>query len=395
MKIVLAYSGGLDTSVILHWLKETYRAEVIAVCVDIGQNEELSGLKERAIKLGAKRVYIEDLKEEFVVNYIFPALKAGACYEEKYLLGTSLARPLIAKKIMEIARRENADCVCHGATGKGNDQVRFELTFRAISPSIKIIAPWREWDIKSREDEIEYAKRYNIDIPVSKEKPYSTDRNLWHISYEGGILEDLSNPPDENMFILTKSPQESKNEPTIVEVGFEKGIPTKIDEESYSPVEIIERLNIIGGENGIGRVDIVENRLVGIKSRGIYETPGGTILHIAHSELESIILDRETQHYKELLAKKYAELVYYGLWFTPLREAIDGFVDKTQENITGSITMRLYKGVVSILKRKSPYSLYKKDLVTFGEGIPYNHKDAEGFIKLFGFQYEGMLKENS
>ncbi|MEW6680345.1 MAG: argininosuccinate synthase, partial [bacterium] len=364
MKIVLAYSGGLDTSIMLHWLKETYKAEVIPVCADIGQKEELSFLEEKAIKLGASKVYIEDLREEFVLDYIFPALRTNAVYEEKYLLGTALARPLIAKKVMEIAKKESADAVSHGATGKGNDQVRFELTFRAINPSIKIIAPWREWDIKSREEEIEYAKKHNIDVPVSKEKPYSTDRNLWHISYEGGILEDLSNPPQEDMFILTKSPEASKNEPTIVEIGFEKGIPTKIDEKPYSPVELIEKLNIIGGENGIGRVDMVENRLVGIKSRGVYETPAGTILSIAHKELEYIILDRETQHYKEILAKKYAELVYYGLWFTPLREAIDAFVNKTQENITGNITMRLYKGIASILKRQSPYSLYKKELAT-------------------------------
>ncbi|MEW6679606.1 MAG: argininosuccinate synthase, partial [bacterium] len=277
MKIILAYSGGLDTSIILHWLRETYKAEVIAVCVDIGQGDKLSFLKERAAKLGASKVYIEDLRSEFVASHIFPALKANAMYEEKYLLGTALARPLIAKKIMEVAKKENADAVSHGATGKGNDQVRFEIGFRAFDPNIKIIAPWREWEIKSREDEIEYAKKYNIDVFVSKEKLYSTDRNLWHISYEGGILEDLSNPPDEDMFILTKSPEASKNEPTIVEIGFEKGIPTKIDGKSYAPVELIERLNLIGGENGIGRIDIVENRLIGMKSRGVYETPGGTI----------------------------------------------------------------------------------------------------------------------
>jgi len=393
MKIVLAYSGGLDTSIILHWLKNTYKAEVIAVCVDIGQKEELSGLKERAIKQGASKVYIEDLKEEFVVNYIFPVLRAGAIYEGKYLLGTAMARPLIAKKIMEIAKKEKADAVSHGATGKGNDQVRFELSFRAISPDIKIIAPWREWDIKSREDEIGYAKKYNIPIPLSKEKPYSMDRNLWHISYEGGILEDLEKEPDKDMFILTRSIDNAKPKPTIIEIGFERGIPVTIDKKDYNPVSLIEKLNEIGGENGIGRVDIVENRLIGIKSRGVYETPGGTILHIAHSELSSIILDRETMHYKEILAKKYAELVYYGLWFTPLREAIDGFVDKTEEKITGAITMRLYKGVVQILKRKSPYSLYKKGLATFGSGIPYNHKDAEGFIKLFGLAYEGLKKD--
>ncbi len=389
MKIVLAYSGGLDTSVMLHWLKNTYKAEIIAVCVDIGQDEELSGLKEKAIKQGANKVYIEDLREEFVLDYIFPALKANAVYEERYLLGTALARPLIAKKVMEIARKEGADAVSHGATGKGNDQVRFELTFRAIDPLIKIIAPWREWDIKSREEEIEYAEKYRISGSFAKEKPYSMDRNLWHISYEGGILEDLSNPPDENMFILTKSPEDAKPTPTIVEIGFENGIPTKIDGKDYSPVPLIEKLNIIGGENGIGRIDIVENRLIGIKSRGVYETPGGTILHLAHRELESIILDRETMHYKELLSRKYAELVYYGLWFVPLKEAIDQFMNKTQERVTGSITMKLYKGVHSILKRQSNNSLYNKDLATFGEGLPYNHKDAEGFIKLFGLQYEG------
>ncbi len=393
MKIVLAYSGGLDTTVMLHWLKHTYKAEIVAVCVDIGQADELSFLEEKAIKQGASKVYIEDLREEFVLDYIFPALKANAVYEERYLLGTALARPLIAKKVMEIARKEGADAVSHGATGKGNDQVRFELTFRAIDPLIKIIAPWREWDIKSRQEEIEYAKKYGITGSFTLDMPYSMDRNLWHISYEGGILEDLSNPWDENMFILTKSTEDAKSTPTIVEIGFEKGIPTKIDGKDYSPVSLIEKLNIVGCENGMGRIDIVENRLIGIKSRGVYETPGGTILHIAHRELESIILDRETMHYKEILARKYAELVYYGLWFTPLKEAIDAFINKTQENITGSITMRLHKGVHSILKRQSSHSLYNKDLATFGEGLSYNHKDAEGFIKLFGLQYEGNKAE--
>lgn len=391
MKIVLAYSGGLDTSVMLHWLKHTYKAEVIAVCVDIGQGEELSSLEERAIKQGASKVYIEDLRTEFVVNYIFPSIKANAIYEEKYLLGTALARPLIAKRVMEIAKKEGADAVAHGATGKGNDQVRFELAFRAIDPSIKIIAPWREWNLKSREEEIEYAEKYKIFGNWTKEKAYSIDRNLWHISYEGGLLEDLSNPADEDMLILTRSPERAKDEPTILTIGFEKGIPTKIDGIDYPPLLLIERLNTIGGENGIGRIDIVENRLIGIKSRGIYETPAGTILHISHRELESIILDRETMHYKELLSKKYAELVYYGLWWTPLREAIDQFMNKTQERVTGSIKMKLYKGTFSILERKSPFSMYKKELATFEEGV-LNHKDASGFIKLFGLQYEGSRR---
>ncbi len=389
MKIVLAYSGGLDTSVMVHWLKKTYDAEVICVCLDIGQGEELDDLKERAIRSGADKVYIEDCKEEFVVDYIFPALKAGAVYEERYLLGTSLARPLIAKKIMEVVKKEEADGVSHGATGKGNDQVRFELGFRAFSPDIKIIAPWRIWDLKSREDEIRYAEKHRIPISVTKEKPYSTDRNLWHISYEGGILEDITKEPDRDMFILTKSPDDAKNEPTILKIGFERGIPKAIDDKEYNPVSLIEELNKIGGENAIGRIDIVENRLIGIKSRGVYETPGGTILYISHRELESIVLDRETMHYKEILAKKYAELVYYGLWWTPLREAIDSFVDKTQENMTGDITLKLYKGTYSVISRESPNSIYKKDLASFD--TDFNHKYAEGFTKLFGLQYEGLF----
>lgn len=386
MKIALAYSGGLDTSVILNWLKNEYKAEVIAVYVDIGQGEQISLIRENAIKQGASKVYIEDAKEEFVCDYIFPAIKANAAYEERYLLGTALARPLIAKKVINIAKKEKAEAVAHGATGKGNDQVRFELTFRLISPSIKIIAPWREWNIKSRKEEIEYAKMHNIFGSFSKEKPYSMDRNLWHISYEGGILEDLANPYDEDMFILTRSPENAKPKPTIIEIGFERGIPKTIDGKRYSPVSLIERLNVIGGENGIGRQDIVENRLVGIKSRGVYEAPGGTLLHISHKELESITLDRETMHYKEIVSKKYAELIYYGLWWTPLKMAIDAFMDKTQENVTGSVKLRLYKGTIKIIERKSPYSLYKKDLATFEEGI-VSHKDAEGFIKLFGLQY--------
>jgi len=383
-KVVLAYSGGLDTSIIITWLKENYNCEVIAVTVDIGQGEELSKLRKKAIKTGASKIYIINAQEEFVTNYIFPVLKAGAIYEGRYLLGTSFARPLIAKKVIDIAKKEKADAVCHGATGKGNDQVRFEVTFKALAPNLKIIAPWREWNLKSREDEIDYAKARNIPIPVTKKKPYSMDRNLWHISYEGGKLEDPWTSPDEDMFTLTVSPEKAPNKPTSLEIYFEKGIPKKIDGKNYAPVQLIKKLNEIAGKNGIGRIDIVENRLVGMKSRGVYETPAGTVLFIAHKDLETITLDREVMHYKELIAQKYAELVYYGLWYSDLKNAFDKFIDYTQQNVTGTVKLKLYKGNCIVTGRKSEYSLYDKSIATFSKDEFYNHKDAEGFINLFG-----------
>lgn len=383
-KVVLAYSGGLDTSIIIPWLKENYGCEVIAYAADVGQAEELDHLNEKAIKTGASKIYIEDLRKEFVTDFVWPMLKAGAVYEGKYLLGTSVARPVIAKRHMEIAIQEGADAVAHGATGKGNDQVRFELTFRAMNPDIKIIAPWREWDIKSREDAIDYADARGIPVPVTKAKPYSMDRNLWHISYEGGILEDPWNAPPEDMYLLTVSPDKAPDQPEYLEIDFEKGIPVAVGGQAYGPVEMMEVLNKIAGKHGVGRVDIVENRLVGMKSRGCYETPGGTILYAAHQELESLTLERETLHYKQSMALKYAELVYNGLWFTPLKKAMDAFIDSTQERVTGTVKLKLWKGHCIPVGRKSPYTLYREDLATFGRDNVYNQKDAEGFIKLFG-----------
>ncbi|MFA5103797.1 MAG: argininosuccinate synthase [Candidatus Margulisiibacteriota bacterium] len=389
-KIVLAYSGGLDTSIMIKWLKDKYNCEVIAYAADVGQAEELSGLKQKALKTGASKVYIEDLREEFAKEYIFKMLKAGAVYEEQYLLGTSIARPLIAKRQVEIAKKEKADAVAHGATGKGNDQVRFELTFMSLAPELDIIAPWREWDLKSRTEEIEYAKRHKIPITITKEKPYSMDRNLWHISYEGGILEDPYNEPKDDMFILTTSPEKAPNKPTYVEIGFEKGCPVSLNGKKLTPATLIENLNVIAGQNGVGRIDIVENRLVGIKSRGVYETPAGTVLLAAHRALETITLDRETLHYKQIISVKYAQLIYNGQWFCPLREALDGFVDLTQKKVTGKVRVKLYKGNCNIVGRKSVNSLYNADLATFEEDEIYNQKDAEGFIKLFGLQMKGM-----
>ncbi|MCL0032423.1 argininosuccinate synthase [Peptococcaceae bacterium] len=383
-KVVLAYSGGLDTSIIIRWLKENYGYEVIAMTADLGQEEELDSLEEKAIRSGASKVYIEDLREEFVTDYIYPTVKAGAIYEGKYLLGTAMARPLIAKKLVEIAEKEGAVAVAHGATGKGNDQVRFELSIKALNPSLRIIAPWREWSIRSREDAIDYAEAHNIPVPVTKESIYSRDRNLWHISHEGG---DLENPwlsaPDE-ILMLTVPPHKAPDRHTLIELDFEKGIPVKLNGEALDPVSMIKKLNDIGGANGIGIVDMVENRLVGMKSRGVYETPGGTILVIAHRELELLTLDRNTLHYKEILALKYAELVYDGMWFTPLREAMDAFVDVTQQNVTGTVRLKLYKGNIIPAGVKSPYSLYDEELCTFGVDEVYNQSDAEGFINLFG-----------
>jgi argininosuccinate synthase len=383
-KVVLAYSGGLDTSIIIPWLKENYGCEVIAYAADVGQAEELEHLNEKAIKTGASKIYIEDLRKELVTDYIWPMLKAGAIYEGKYMLGTSIARPVIAKRQIEIAIKEGADAVAHGATGKGNDQVRFELTFRAIKPDIKIIAPWREWNIKSREDAIDYAAARGIPVPVTKSKPYSMDRNLWHISYEGGILEDPWNAPPEDMYLLTVSPDKAPDQPEYLEIDFEKGIPVAINGQAYGPVEMMEFLNAVAGKHGVGRIDIVENRLVGMKSRGCYETPGGTILYEAHRELEYLTLERDTLHYKEQVALKYAELVYNGLWFTPLRQALDAFVDSTQEHVTGTVRVKLWKGHCIAVGRKSPYTLYREDLATFGRDNVYDQKDSAGFIKLFG-----------
>ncbi len=396
-KIVLAYSGGLDTSVILKWLKEKHKAEAIAFIAAIGQGEELKKLPEKAMATGASKVYLEDLQKEFVANYIFPALKAGAIYESKYLLGTALSRPLIAKRVIEIAEEENAEAVAHGSTGKGNDQVRFELTFKALNPDIKIIAPWREWDLKSREDEIKYAQRKGISLSLSEEKPYSVDRNLWHTSFEGGVLENPAHPPEESMFLSTVSPEETPDKPTYLEIYFEKGIPKKINGRGYSSVELIEKLNKIAGKNGIGRVDLVENRLVGMKSRGVYETPGGTILYLAHQELESLTLDRETMRYKESISLKYGELVYYGLWFSSLKKAFDAFIETTQEKVSGKVKLKIYKGNCIVVGRESKYSLYQKALATFGEDRIYEQKDAQGFINLFGLplKIKAMLEKKT
>ncbi|MBR6407347.1 MAG: argininosuccinate synthase [Clostridia bacterium] len=387
-KVVLAYSGGLDTSIIIPWLKENFNnCEVIAVSGNVGQGTELDGLEEKAIKTGASKLYIEDLKKDFVENYIFPTLKAGAKYEGDYLLGTSFARPVIAKRIVEIAKAEGADAICHGCTGKGNDQVRFELTIKAFAPEMKIIAPWRIWDIKSREEEIEYAEAHNIPLKINRETNYSKDKNLWHLSHEGLDLEDPANEPQynkEGFLEMGVSPEKAPDKPAYVKISFEKGIPVAIDGEKLGAVEIVEKLNELGGKNGIGLADLVENRLVGMKSRGVYETPGGTILYRAHQVLETITLDRDTQHYKELIAAKFAELVYYGQWFTPLREALSAFVDKTQENVTGDVTLKLYKGNMINAGVTSPYSLYSEEIATFDKDDVYDQTDSQGFINLFG-----------
>lgn len=387
-KIVLAYSGGLDTSVIIPWLKENYEGcEVIAVCGDVGQGAETEGLEARALATGASKLYIEDLTEEFVYDFIFPTLKAGAVYEKKYLLGTSFARPVIAKRIAEIALKENADAICHGCTGKGNDQVRFELTIKAFAPKMKIIAPWRIWDIKSRNQEIDYAIAHNVPLKVSRETSYSKDKNLWHLSHEGLDLEDPSNEPQynkEGFLEMCVSPEQAPDKAEYITVDFEKGIPVAVNGNKMSGPDVIKTLNTIGGKHGIGLTDMVENRLVGMKSRGVYETPGGTILYHAHAVLESLTLDRDTSHYKALVAEKFAELVYFGQWYTPLREALSAFVDKTQENVTGQVKLKLYKGNIINAGTVSDYSLYNMDFATFEEDNVYNQKDAEGFINLFG-----------
>ncbi|KUO77210.1 MAG: argininosuccinate synthase [Clostridia bacterium BRH_c25] len=391
-KVVLAYSGGLDTSIIIPWLKENYDMDVIACCVDVGQGDELDPVKQKAISTGASKVYVIDARKEFAEDYIMPTIKAGAVYEEKYLLGTAMARPLIAKKLVEVAEKEGAKHIAHGCTGKGNDQVRFELTIKALNPDIKVIAPWREWSIKSREEAIDYAAERGIPIPVSKERPYSMDRNLWHLSHEGADLEDTWNPHPTDIYLLTTAPEDAPDKPEQVEIEFEKGIPVKLNGISYDPMTMLEELNEIGGRNGIGLIDMVENRLVGMKSRGVYETPGGTILHTAHKELEYITLDKQTMRFKQMVSNKYAELVYDGLWFTPLKEALDAFVDHTQQNVTGTVVLKLYKGSCTIFGMDSIYSLYNKDFATFGENVDciYNQKDAEGFINLFGLPIEVM-----
>lgn len=387
-KVVLAYSGGLDTSIIIPWLKENYdNCEVIAVSGDVGQATELEGLEEKAKKTGASKLYIEDLNKEFIEDYVFPTVKAGAVYENKYLLGTSFARPIIAKRIVEIALAEGADAICHGCTGKGNDQVRFELAIKAFAPDMKIIAPWREWDLKSRDEEIDYAEAHNIPLKITRETNYSKDRNIWHISHEGLDLENPANEPmynKEGFLELGVSPEQAPDKPTYVTIHFEKGIPTAIDGVEMGTVELVKKLNELGGANGIGIVDLVENRLVGMKSRGVYETPGGTILYHAHNKLEELTLDRDTYHYKQNVALRFAELVYFGQWYTPLRKALSAFVDSTQEQVTGDVKLKLYKGNIIDAGVTSPYSLYDEDIATFDEDEVYDQKDSAGFINLFG-----------
>jgi argininosuccinate synthase len=382
MKIVVAYSGGLDTSVIIKWLKETYNARIIAFCADLGQEEELGGLREKAKKTGAEKVYIEDLREEFVRDYVFPMLRGNAIYEGTYLLGTSIARPLIAKKQIEIAEKEGADAVAHGATGKGNDQVRFELTYYALKPDIKVIAPWRVWPFKSRQSLIEYARKNKIPVKATKAKPYSTDRNIFHISYEGGILEDPWAEPPKDMYTMMLPPERAKDKPIYIEIEYLKGNPISLNGKKLSPLNLLKRLNQLGGENGIGRIDIVENRYVGMKSRGVYETPGGTILHIAKRAIESITLDREVMHIRDGLIPRYAELIYYGYWFSPERELLQKTIDESQQNVTGTVRLKLCKGNCLVVGRKSPVSLYSPELATFEEETIYDQKDAQGFIKL-------------
>ncbi len=401
-KVILAYSGGLDTSIIIPWLKENYNCEVIAVCGNVGQKDELDGLEEKAIKTGASKLYIEDLTKEFVEDYIFPTIQAGAIYEGKYLLGTSFARPLIGKRLVEIAKVEGADAICHGCTGKGNDQVRFELAVKAFDPDMKIIAPWRIWDIKSREDEITYAEARNVPIKINHETNYSKDKNIWHLSHEGLDLEDPKNEPKyDEILELSNSLEKAPNEPTYITLTFEKGNAVALNGQKMDAVTLLDELNKIGGKNAIGITDMVENRLVGMKSRGVYETPGGTILYKAHKDLEELCLDKETSHYKEQISLKFADLVYNGLWFTPLREALSEFVKKTQETVTGEIKLKLYKGNIVNAGMTSPYSLYSEEYATFGEDAVYNQNDSAGFITLYGLptvvkakMYQSLKKED-
>jgi argininosuccinate synthase len=384
-KAVVAYSGGLDTSVIVPWLKEEYGCEVITYTADLGQgDDELAGLEEKAIASGASKAYNEDLREQFLTQYAFPTMQSGAIYERLYLLGTSFARPLIASHLVRVAEQEGAEAVAHGCTGKGNDQVRFELSIKALNPYLEVIAPWREWDIRSREDALAYARAHSVPVRATEKAIYSRDRNIWHMSHEGGMLENPWLEAPDDVYCLTVAPRDAPVDPLYVEIGFHKGTPVTVDGEPMGPVNLMERLNEVGGRHGVGRVDLVENRLVGMKSRGVYETPGGTILYIAHQGLESICLDRETLHYKLLLGQRYAELVYNGWWFSTLREALDAFVAKTQERVTGTVRVKLHKGTCQVVGRKSPHSLYREDFATFGRDSVYHQNDAEGFINLFG-----------
>ncbi len=397
-KIVLAYSGGLDTSVIIPWLKENYGCEVIAVAANVGQADELDGLEEKALKTGASKLYVEDLEQEFVNDYIFPTLKAGAKYEEKYLLGTSFARPIIAKRITEIALKEGADAIAHGCTGKGNDQVRFELTIKAFAPTMPVIAPWRIWELKGREDEIEYAEKHNVPLKISRETNYSKDKNLWHLSHEGLELEDPANEPKyKGNMEMGVTPEEAPDEAEYVTIDFEKGIPVAVNGEKLDGPALVKKLNAIGGKHGVGILDMVENRLVGMKSRGVYETPGGSILYEAHEKLEQLCLDKLTLHYKQRMALEFADLVYNGQWFTPLREALSAFVDETQKTVTGTVKLKLYKGNMISAGATSPYSLYDEEIVTFGEDAVYDQKDSAGFITLFGLpiKIQAMLNEKN
>ena len=397
-KVVLAYSGGLDTSVIIPWLKENYNGcEVIAACADLGQGDELEPVHDKAIKTGASKCYILDLKEEFIKDYVWPTVKAGAVYEKKYLLGTSFARPLIAKKLVEIAEAEGADAIAHGATGKGNDQVRFELSVKALNPDLAIIAPWREWELRSRDQEIDYAAAHNIPIPVSHDHDYSMDRNMWHLSHEGSDLEDPWNAPKDELFIVTNIPEKAPDKPEYVELEYVEGVPISVNGEKLSPAKLVEKLNEIGIRNAVGITDMVEDRLVGMKSRGVYENPAGAIIYYGHNDLENLCLDRATQSFKQQVSIRYSELVYDGMWFSPLREALDGFVNETQKTVTGTVRMKLYKGNIYSAGVKSPYSLYSKEYVTFGEDEVYNQADATGFINLFGLplQVRAMMKKGT
>ena len=393
-KVVLAYSGGLDTSVIVPWLKNNYGCEVICFCADLGQEEELDGLEEKALASGASKLYVRDLREEFLTNFVYPTLRAGAVYEREYLLGTSFARPLIAKHLVEIAELEKADAVAHGCTGKGNDQVRFEVSTMALNPKLKTIAPWREWDIRSREDALAYAEEFHVPVSHTEKDIYSRDRNIFHLSHEGGLLENPWNEPESPMYQLTNDPERAPDEAEYIEIGFLQGIPDSLNGEEMGAVELFTTLNRLGGKHSIGRTDIVENRLVGMKSRGVYETPAGTIIHRAHQLLESICLDKHTMQYKDTIATKYAELVYNGMWYSKLRQALDGFVDVTQQTVTGAVRLKLYKGNIIVAGRKSPYSLYREDYASFGEEDVYNQQDAHGFIQLFGLpiKVEAMLQ---
>ena len=383
-KVVLAYSGGLDTSVILRWLIETYRCEVVAYCADLGQGEELIPVKEKALRTGASAVHVVDLREEFVRDFVFPMLRANAVYEGSYLLGTSIARPLIAKAQVEVARKEGADAVSHGATGKGNDQVRFEVTYGACAPHLRVIAPWREWSIRSREEALAYAQAHSVPVDQSPRDLFSRDGNLWHLSHEGGNLEDPWDAPRKEMFKLSVDPADAPDEAEIVTVGFQRGTPTSLNGKQLGPVEMVETLNRVAGAHGVGRLDLVENRLVGIKSRGVYETPAGTVLHLAHREIERLVLDRDTLHFKQSVSVRYAQLIYDGLWFSTLRQALAAFVEFTEAEVTGEVRVKLFKGRAEAIGRRSPRSLYRQDLATFGTGLAYDHKDAQGFIRLFG-----------